>query len=155
MTTPESLADTRGCPQRTVASGDRVLTLIDVELERLDDRSVYPPIGRWEWRRRRWQDGVFIARGVAAEKLREIRAAYVADELTREAEAMGLYDDNPFRPLVTTTAGEAMCPFCEHYSEWHKGLPFDGGPNGEWRYRCQCGCTVEGNVHRGLREVEV
>lgn len=47
--------------------------------------------------------------------------------------------------------GEAFCPHCEHFADWHRGLPFQGGPNGEWRYRCQCGCTVDMTVDGRLR----
>jgi len=44
---------------------------------------------------------------------------------------------------VADRAGERWCPHCEHFADWHMGLPFNGGPNGQWRYRCRCGCTVD------------
>ena len=72
---------------------DRVLSLIDTELRRLDRRGDLLPCGRFNLPQRRWQEGVYVARESAAGPLREIRAAYVADLLTREALAMGLYDD--------------------------------------------------------------
>lgn len=77
------------------ATNDRVLLLIDEELKRLDRRDDLHPTGQffYRFRDKRWIEGVYVAREIAAEHLREIRDAYTADSLARETESLGLYDN--------------------------------------------------------------
>lgn len=62
-------------------SADSVLSLIDAELDRLaidEGTRPYPWNTRWwMWREKRFNEGVNIAHKVSAEKLQEIRNAYV------------------------------------------------------------------------------
>lgn len=41
--------------------------------------------------------------------------------------------------IIESPQGEMFCPHCEHFIDWHMGLPFDGGPNREWRFRTKTG----------------
>ena len=93
---------------------DRVLDLIDTELVRLGDGRCAEPLAWWEFRQRRWRDGVLVARETAAGHLREIRDAYIADALTREAEDLGLYAEPV--PVVEPPTDSAFtrCPFCSY-----------------------------------------
>lgn len=85
---------------------DRVLRLIDTELVRLGDAATAEPLEWWQFRQKRWRDGVLVAREYAAMHLREIRDAYVADALTRESEALGLYDSASFSGSSASEQGE-------------------------------------------------
>lgn len=56
--------------------------------------------------------------------------------------------------IIETPGGEHYCPHCEHFLDWHRGLPFDGGTGGKWRYRCSCGCTVDVLLGGTLRALD-
>lgn len=79
-----------------IVSHHHVLTLIDKELERLREPISEEGIVAVPWRKRRaWRDGVRSARSVTASRIQEIRNAYALELLTRETEALGLYDIDP------------------------------------------------------------
>lgn len=69
-----------------------VLALINAELDRLKDETWHYKLAFWEFRQKRWREGVIAARRVAAESLQNIKNAYVVESLTKEAERLDLYD---------------------------------------------------------------